>query len=230
MRLSILLTLLLTGVVTAQELGISLTLKGTITTDTRFTYDIDKVNSVGEERTLTSSLGYGADVRWNILWDRFSIGLSVERVAGSETRSILYPQFDHLDVPTVEGFTVTAVEVSGYYTVPLSSEQVRFYLGGGLGTYDGTRDHSIAGVRAETLSELSSMGIHVLTGVEYRVLPFAAFRFEMKFRDPHFDVATRFEQASVQYRGHRIPLPQSEEVTKVNLAGVNYVGGLVITL
>jgi opacity protein-like surface antigen len=179
---------------------------------------------------LTSNLGYGADVRWNILWDRFSIGLSGEKISGMDTWSELYPQFGFLAVPHQEGFEVTAVELSGYYVVPISSENIRFYLGGGLGTYDGKRKYSIAGVNAETISSASYMGIHVMTGIDYRLNSRFGLRFEIKFRDPHFDVTTKFETSSVEYSGHRIPLPQSEDVTKVNLLGVNYMGGFVITL
>lgn len=218
------------GVLLANDYDMSLSLKGTLTTSTRFTYNIDKVNAYSEQRTISSNLGYGADLRWNILWDRFSIGLSFEKISGMETWSILYPQFGYFTVPHDEGFELTAVELSGYYIVPISSENIRFYLGGGLGTYDGTRSHSIAGISAETISSAAYMGIHVLTGIDYRLHTRLGLRFEIKFRDPHFDVSSKFEQPSVEYQGRRIPLPQSEEVTKVNLFGVNYMGGIVVTL
>jgi len=204
--------------------------KGTFTTSTRLTYNIERKNTYSEERTIASNFGYGADVRWNILWDRFYLGLSGEKVSGMDKRSVLYAQYSYLAVPYEEGFEITAVELSGYYIVPLSSEKLKFYLGGGLGTYDGTRSFSIAGVQAETVSSASYMGIHVMTGVEYRLHPLIGFRFEIKFRDPHFDVTSKFEQTTALFQGRRIPLPQTENVTKVNLFGVNYMGGIAVTL
>jgi hypothetical protein len=220
----------LAGQLLANDHELTLSLKGTFTTSTRFTYNLERVNTYSEERAITSNLGYGADLRWNILWDRFYIGLSGEKIHGMDSWSVLYPQFDYLAVPYTEGFEVTAVELSGYYVVPVSTEQIRFYLGGGLGMYDGTRNHSIAGVNAETISSASYMGIHVMTGIDYRLFRSFGLRFEIKFRDPHFDVTSRFEQPSAEYGGRRIALPQAEDVTKVNLFGVNYMGGIVITL
>jgi opacity protein-like surface antigen len=208
---------------------LSVTLKGTFTTSTRFLYNIDNPNVYSASRTLTSNFGYGADVRWNILWDRFSIGFSTEKVSALQTTPVIYPQFDYLRVPYEEGFDLLALELSGYYLVPISSEHLKFYLGGGFGTYDGKRSFSIAQANAETISSKSYIGIHVMTGIDYQVLSRVGIRFEVKFRDPHFDVTTKFDQQSVNYLGYQIQLP-SEETVKVNLFGVNYVGGLVISL
>jgi opacity protein-like surface antigen len=230
MRSIVLLLILASGVLSANDYDLSLSVKGSFTTSTRFTYNIDRVNTFSEERTITSNLGYGADLRWNILWDRFYIGVSGEKIAGMDKWSVLYPQYGYLAVPHQEGFEVTAVELSGYYVVPISSEEIRFYLGGGLGTYDGSRTFSIAGVKTETISSASYMGIHVMTGIDYRLHARIGLRLEIKFRDPHFDVTTKFEQPSAEYQGRRIALPQTEEVTKVNLFGVNYMGGIAVTL
>ncbi|MFA6456929.1 MAG: hypothetical protein WCW40_08920 [Bacteroidota bacterium] len=228
-RLTVLqLLLVLTAVADAEEFSISL--KGTFTTSTRFLYNVDRPATFGNERTLTSNFGYGADIRWNILWDRFFIGFSIEKITGNELRNELYSQYHFLPVPNEEGFEVLAMEMSGYYIVPVSSENIKFYLGGGIGTYDGRRNYSIANVRAETISSTSYLGIHVMTGIDYRILERVMLRFEIKFRDPHFDITTNFDQTSAEYLGYTIRLPQGEEVTKVNLFGVNYVGGLVFTL
>jgi hypothetical protein len=230
MRWIVLLQIALAGALVSREHDLSFTMKGTFTTSTRFTYNVDRPNTYSEERMIDASFGYGADVRWNILWDRFSIGLSGERITGMDRRSVYYPQYNYLAVPYEEGFDVTAVELSGYYVVPISSDRLRFYLGGGLGLYDGTRKYSIAGVKAETLGSASYMGIHVLTGIDYRLHERFGLRMEVKFRDPHFDVTSAFEQASTQYQGKLISLPQTVDVTKVNLFGVNYMGGIVVTL
>lgn len=183
----------------------------------------------GEERTISSNLGYGADVRWRIIWDRFYLGFSVEKVSALDDVSVYYNDSD-IPIPFNEGFQLTAMELSGYYVVPISSEQIKFYLGGGFGTYDGDRNFSIAGIKAATVSTISYLGIHVMTGIDYQLLPRLGMRFEIKFRDPHFDVTTKFDQIETVYRGRIVQLPQGEYVTKINLFGVNYAGGLVFTL
>ncbi len=230
MRRAVILHMLLIGSVLANDNDYTFSLKGSFTTSTRFMYNIDRVNSYGTDRTITSNLGYGVDVRANILWERFYLGFSAERIEGRETRFIIYPQYNYLEVPSDEGFSVLALELSGYYVVPISSENIRFYLGGGFGTYDGERNHSIAGVTAATVSSTSYIGIHVMTGIDYRLHSRIGLRFEIKFRDPHFDVTTKFDQSSVQYDNRTIHLPTASEVTKVNLFGVNYVSGIVVTL
>ena len=229
MKTFVLLFLSLSEVLVANEPGLSLSLKGSLTTSTRFLYNIDRVNSYSEEWTLSSNWGYGADARWRILWDKFFIGISVEKIGALEVIPE-YSSANDIVIPVNEGFELTALELSGYYIVPISSEQIRFYLGGGFGMYDGDRNYSVAGVKEATVSTASNIGIHVLTGIDYQLFSRLAVRFEIKFRDPNFDVTSKFDQQSVEYQGKRIQLPQGLTVTKINLYGVNYAGGLVITL
>lgn len=230
MRRALYLQMIVIVSVFANEHDYAVSLKGTFTTSTRFTYNIDRINSYSAERTITSNLGYGVDVRANMLWERFFLGFSAEKISGMESRSIQYPQFNNFAVPYDEGFEVLALELSGYYVVPISSEDIKFYLGGGLGMYDGKRHYSVAGVEAETVSSTSYLGIHVMTGIDYRLHSRIGLRFEIKFRDPHFDVATKFDQSSTLYQGRTIQLPAGVDVTKVNLFGVNYMSGIVVTL
>lgn len=229
MKKIVLLNIVLALTLLGNEHTLSFSLKGTFTTSTRFLYNINNPNVYSESRTITSNFGYGADVRWNILWDRFFLGFSTEKISALQTTPVIYPQFDELRVPYKEGFELLAVELSGYFVVPISSEHVKFYLGGGFGTYDGKRSFSVAEVSSETISSKSYIGIHVMTGVDYEIHSRIGLRFEIKFRDPHFDVTSKFDQQSVNYLGYQVQLP-SEETVKVNLFGVNYVGGVVIFL
>jgi hypothetical protein len=214
----------------AQTPEVSITAKGTYTTSTRFLYDIDKPLQYFDGNVLESNYGFGFDVRWNILWDRFSIGTSLERIRSVGLSYIQYPQFQNLRVVREEGFELTAIEISGYYVVPISSDNIQFYLGGGIGNYDGERIYAVAGVQAATVQTTSNLGIHVLTGIDYWFLKKFGVRGELKFRDPHFDVTNKFDQSSVTVAGYQIPLNQRESTTRVNLYGVNYMLGFVVIL
>lgn len=229
MKKLFLLLLISIGSLAANDRNFSLSLKGSFTTSTRFLYNIDRPSMYGEQRIISSNLGYGADIRWNILWDRFFLGLSVEKISALEMVTINYLQSD-MPIPFEEGFELTAMELSGYYVVPISSEQIKFYLGGGFGIYDGDRRFSIAAIKAATVSSSSYIGIQVMTGIDYQLFARMGVRFEIKFRDPHFDVTTKFDQMTTDYHGRIVQLPQGEYVTKINLFGVNYAGGLVFTL
>lgn len=232
MKKFLLLVMMLWCSLSAQTWDASITIKGTFTTSTRFLYDIDREIYSGE-RVLESNYGYGADVRWNMLWDRFYFGFGVEKIRSSEIASVVYTNLNYLRVPNEEGFVMTAYELSGYYIVPISSENIKFYIGGGFGLYDGERIRTFANVSAATIKSESNIGIHVMTGIDYKVNSRFAIRGELKFRDPHFDITDKFDQAYAEYLGERVPIPprdQKERTTRINLFGVNYMLGAVIEI
>lgn len=193
-------------------------------------YDVDKADIFFEGNILESNYGYGFDIRWNILWDRFSLGASLEKIRSVGLSYLQYSEFQNLRVVREEGFEMTGLEISGYYIVPISSEHIHFYLGGGIGFYDGDRIYSVGGVRSATVRTKSNAGIHVLTGIDYWLSKKIGFRGELKFRDPHFDVSNKFDQATAPVSGYLIPLNQNETKTRINLYGVNYMAGLVLAL
>jgi opacity protein-like surface antigen len=128
---------------------------------------------------------------------------------------------------------MTAIELSGYYIVPISSDNIKFYIGGGFGLYNGERIHTFANVRASTIKLESNIGIHVMTGIDYNINSRFSVRSELKFRDPHFDVTDKFDQQYTDYLGWRLQIPlrdQQERTTRINLFGVNYMLGLVIRI
>ena len=224
--------LLFAAMLSAQAQEASITIKGTYTTSTRLLDDIERSQLYDVGRVLESNFGYGGDIRWKMLWERFYLGVSFEKIEGSAVFNKVYllPQSNYLIIPSEESFELTGIEISGFFVVPISSEKVQFYLGGGFGLYDGDRTNSIASATSATTGSTSNIGIHVLTGIDYRVAPHIAIRGELKFRDPHFNVSTKFDQPSVVFQGHTIPLDQNETTTTVNLYGVNYMLGLVFQL
>lgn len=219
------------SMLSAQTHTASITAKGTYTTSTRFLYERASFQAFDNATVLESNFGYGADIRWQMLWDRFFMGVSFEQITGTADfdKLFLLPQSDYLIVPSQESFELRAVEISGYYVVPISSENVQFYLGGGFGLYEGDWKNTIASATSATTGTTSNIGIHVLTGVEYRIVPRIALRGELKFRDPHFNVTAKFDKPTVDFMGYPVPLP-NEETTTVNLYGVNYMLGIVFQL
>ncbi len=179
-----------------------------------------------QERIISSNLGYGADVSWKIMWERFYLGVSYEAIQGKED-SYLYSSDTDVRIPTTEGFDLKLIELTGYYIVPISSEDIQFYMGGGFGLYDGNRNSSIAGIKPATVESSNNIGIHVLTGIVYSITNSIGLRGEIKFRDPHFDVTEKYERAFVDHAGFRIYLNQNPTKTRVNLYGINYMVGIV---
>lgn len=214
----------------AGEHGLTLALTGSYTTGTRITSDVFRTDLFTADRLIGANYGVGFDARWNLPGERYTFGVAYERITGTDRRSVLYTQYNFLAVPYEESVEVQGLEVSGSFIVPISSDELRFSLGGGAGLYEGARSYSIAGVRAEASPVTQYAGIHVMTGVDYLFHSVLGLRFEVKFRDPHFTVTSQFRQQSVSYQGRRIPLPQATDRSTVNLFGVNYRGGIIVTL
>ncbi|NUN70309.1 MAG: hypothetical protein HUU02_11415 [Bacteroidetes bacterium] len=227
----LIVSMLLVVPLRAGEHGLTLSLTGSYTTGARITSDVFRTDEFTADRLISANYGVGFDVRWNLPGERYTIGAAFERVSGVDRRSVLYTQYNFLAVPYEESYEVQGVELSGSFIVPISSDELRFSLGGGAGLYEGSRTYTIAGVRAETTTATQQYaGIHVMTGVDYRFHSVLGLRFEVKFRDPHFTVTSQFRQQSATYQGRRIPLPQASDNSTVNLFGVNYRGGIVVTL
>jgi hypothetical protein len=75
-----------------------------------------------------------------------------------------------------------------------------------------------------------AIGIHVLTGLDFSLTSILRIRSELKFRDPQFDVRNTFNQSSVVYDGVRIRLDQNPATTRINLNGIAYSAGLVLSI
>lgn len=209
----------------------SLAVKGSYTTNTRFLYNVDRLDEFIDDKYFSVNFGIGVDIRWRAYGDGILVGVNVEKIKTLEqTARIIQSGNLEYRIPVQEGFVTYPVELSGYFVIPFSSEDIRMYLGGGVGWYVGERLYSVAQVNAATLNSPSGFGIHVLTGADVRLLPRLAIRGELKFRDPQFDSVNQFAASSATYGGVRILLDQSRTKTRINLNGITYGLGLVFSL
>ena len=209
----------------------SLAVTGSCTTDTRFLYNIDQPTESINDRYFSYNFGFGLNARWLAYRDDILIGINVEKIRSVEQslETLIDRGFQYL-VPVEEGFVVYPVEVTGYFVIPFSTDDVRAYLGGGIGWYFGERIYSLGQASTVTVNSPMGFGIHVLTGADFRVSPSVSIRGELKFRDPQFDSVNSFDAATTTYAGVRILLPQTPAKTRVNLIGITYGLGLVFHL
>ena len=210
---------------------LSLALLGSYTTDTRFIYNVDQPNVSLNDRYFSYNFGFGANLRWLAFGDDILVGINIEKIKSLE-RSIggLSSEGLQYSIPVLEGFVVYPVEISGYYVIPVSSDDVRAYIGGGIGWYFGERIYWLGQASAVAVNAPVGFGIHVLTGADIKIFSSTAIRAELKFRDPQFDSVNRFQTATTISQGVRILLPQSPSKTRVNVIGITYDLGLVFTL
>ena len=211
--------------------NISVAAIGSYTTSTRFLYNVDRNDIFIDDKYFSYNFGFGLDVRMLAYSDDVLIGFNIEKIKTlDQTARVVYTNGQEYNIPVSEGFIVYPFEISGYFLIPFSSEDVRVYLGGGVGWYFGERIYSIASAQAVTLNSPSGFGIHVLTGADVRLTSKIAVRGELKFRDPQFDSVNQFAESSTTYNGLKVLLDSSLSKTRVNLNGITYGLGLVLLL
>lgn len=204
----------------------SLTARGSFTTSSKLFYNIESPSEFLRNQyfALDDVFGVGFDVRRSFAQSRLQVGLSVEYLSARETFSAAVPSGT---VPAVNGYWAVPIEVSGYFLIPFSTADLRFYIGGGIGVYLGERRYSIADESAAIVSTKPGAGIHVATGVEYSLREWLSLRSEVKFRDLQFESTHRFDKSYVVYNGMVVALDQTPTRSRVNIDGMMLDVGIV---
>lgn len=127
-----------------------------------------------------------------------------------------------------EGYRMYPFELSLYYYLPFSTDQFKFYMGGGAGIYFAEFIREIGDVNTETKSMPASVGIHVAVGMDYLVLPFLSVRGQLRFRDPEVKMESAYSSDIVHYNGAAVKLRSDDFATKVNIDGITFVIGAAV--
>ena len=168
------------------------------------------------------------DIRYK-LNEWFVLGLNLEYMQ----KSALGPNLtvflgNRIVVFEVEdGFRVIPVELTAHYLFPFSTEQFVFMMGGGMGYYHGEFTRKFRDVDLSIQQRQFAIGIHVSASMDYMPLEFFSIRFEMKFRDPQYNVTSKYNKTTVIYQGEEIHLPDDAFETKINVDGVTFSLGCV---
>jgi len=157
----------------------------------------------------------------------FILGLNVEYMKKSETGPNLTVFLgNNIVVFEVEdGFKVIPIELTAHYIFPFSTDRFIFIMGGGLGYYRGEFTRKFSDVDLSIQQRQVAIGIHVSASMDYMLLELFSVRFEMKFRDPQYNVTSKYNKTTVLYQGNEIPLHDDVFETKVNVNGVTFILG-----
>lgn len=213
--------------VLSQESNFSISLKGSLTTGSQL---FPNPNSPDEARraqffSLENIWGYGVEVRYRFPESDLAIALSADylrKTAGSSIRTATTV------VPVADGYRVIPIELTGYFLIPISGESFTIFMGGGVGTYIGRRIYRVGEVEAQTVDQGHGFGIHVLSGVGYRVYGPLSLVAEMKFRDLQFNSVNRFDKAQVEYNGTFVNVGTQPFESRVHTDGVIFQLGVMI--
>lgn len=211
----------------AQEKPFSLAVYGSFTTSSKIFHHAGDPDELIRNQfyPVDDIFGAGIDLRRSIETIGIQIGINVDYISRSEKFN--FPITSSRTVPASDGFTAIPVELSGYFIIPVGDENVQLYMGGGFGMYIGHRRYAIADVEAPALGKKMQTGIHIVSGVQYTVIPSLALRSELKFRNVQFETTNKFLQSSARYQGSTISLPQQPIVSRVNIDGMILTFGVV---
>lgn len=164
---------------------------------------------------------YSAELRYQIS-EFLILGLSIEYMeASAKGRTLTSRQF-----VVREGFTLIPIEVSAYYFLPFSTEDFKFYMGGGIGIYTGSRTREFGDIKFKDVSSEIGYGIQVSVGMDYMIFQNLSLHGELRFRDPDFRITNKYDSEFVRYNDQTFRINQDEVASKINVDGITFGIGL----
>jgi len=129
-------------------------------------------------------------------------------------------------IPIKEGYKLIPIEFTVFYLLPFSTEYFKFQMGGGVGYYHGSRFKEFGGASVVTMNREFAFGIQVITSCDFLINEFLSVRGEMKFRDPEFELRSKYENTRIYYNGVEMTIPKKEFDSKVNVDGITFTFGV----
>jgi len=204
----------------AQDRQYSIGIFGSLNTSSKLFYNPNDQDEFIRSQflPLNSTFSGGVDFRRTIEPLRISLGISIEYL--SKTDFFIHPFSQSLNIPIKDGFSATPVELSVFFPIPVGSDVLQLYMGGGAGAYFGERRHEYAGIRTSVTDHKTGYGIHIISGLEYFVRPAVSLRSELKFRNVQFESVNRFLEPTAVYAGTVVPLDLDPLASRVNIDGM----------
>ena len=166
-------------------------------------------------------ISYSSQLRYRIS-EPLVLGLRIEFMSKSELgRNLQNPSF-----VVDDGFWVIPIELTGYYFLPFSTKDFKFFMGAGFGIYYGERTRKFGDVKISNVERDFAFGLQVEVGMDYMIWNFLSTKFEMRFRDPEFQVKSKYNSEIVHYEEKTIKLSQEAFTSKINIDGITFTLGL----
>jgi len=163
----------------------------------------------------------GIDIRYRFT-EEFILGLNVEYIQKTRTLpNLSAPINNQIYVFDVEdGLKTIPIELTAYYFFPFSTERFKFLMGGCIGYYFGNFIRKFADVDLEVTNRKITLGFLVATSIDYMIFDYLSARLEMKFRNPQYNVSSKYSKNVADYNGTSVPLLQTPFETKVDINGI----------
>ena len=184
--------------------------------------DADVFTSQTDFFEIDDIYSYSFELRYG-LFESLLLGLSFEYMQGEANgRNLANRRFIVKD-----GYELYPIELSAYYFLPFSTEDFKFYMGGGIGYYTGYRTREFGDINFEDVSSQSTFGIQVSSGMDYMIFDFLSVRGELRFRDPELIITNKYSSDRVTYEGINYSVSQENIRSRLNVDGITFRIGLV---
>jgi len=174
---------------------------------------------------LSGGFGYGISIKKKLFREELSFELSTEYVSITDDELVQTLQLDSFraKVRVTEQLWMVPLEFSGIFNIPNFDENLKIFLGGGVGIYFGDRVQSISNFKTKTLSTSPEASFLILTGLEYYFSNRLSSVFEMRFRQGAYNVDSEYPVSSITVNGINYPIEK-------NLNSTIFVDGIRVSL
>ncbi len=165
----------------------------------------------GFTEELSGGYGYGISIRKNFFRQDISFGFSTEytRIVDDQNTQTFESDSSRVKVRVTEELTVIPIEFSGYFNIPDFMEELKIYLGAGVGVYFGDRVRKILNVSSKTISKDANFSFVVISGMEYILSKNLSGVFEIRFRQGEYRVKSEFPVSSININGTNYALEKN---------------------
>jgi hypothetical protein len=178
---------------------------------------------------LPGGYGYGAEFDYEP--PLFDLGLtfylSTEYFKSSSNELVLKLDNgeDKESVRIYESYSVIPLETGIKWSLPVSTENFKIYIGGGGGIYFGDRTRIMLNLSSTNVEKKPGFNVNVLSGLEYYVARNLSANFEFKFREAVFDVESKYNTSVITINGIQFAL-ENPFYTRFIVDGVRLSAGL----
>ncbi len=209
-----------------KDFGISFNLNYTTTSQLFLQPDSPDLILRGTHQSLDDIYSYSIDFRYQVS-ESIILGVGSESIKKTFDNSI---NLGGIRASMKDGYKMIPIEFFVYYLIPFSTERFKFYMGGGFGLYIGEQIRELGDVSISNESKKIGYGINVSIGMDFLVNRFLSIRTQMRFRDPEFEMESKYSDTTVNYNGKSYILPSEKFTSKVNIDGITFAIGAVINL
>jgi hypothetical protein len=159
---------------------------------------------------LDGGFGYGGEIIYDPgIYDlgiKLYLSLEFLKIDQRDLEMIFDNGAQRDEIQMRERFTLIPVELGVKWLLPVSGEEFKIYIGGGVGIYFGSRTRNMGNLESSTLDTKPGFSLNILSGIEYFFARNLSADFELKFREASFDAENKFSQNSIDINGTIYPI------------------------